>query len=93
MAKKSKKSKSSSKRVKKRAIKVSAASVRSKAAHRTAEGKFTKAVFAQIGGKECLRFAAMTWAERDAYMKKPENAVVRDRYENHMDSIESGTKA
>ena len=41
------------------AIKV-AKGLRSKAAHRTAEGKFTRIVFNQIGGKECRRFAAMT---------------------------------
>jgi hypothetical protein len=40
--------------------------VRAKATRRTAEGKFTKVIFNQIGGKECRRFAAMTWKERDA---------------------------
>jgi hypothetical protein len=68
------------------AIKV-AAGVRAKAARRTAEGKFTKVVFNQIGGTECPRFAAMTWKERDTFMAKPENAVVRDRYEKHMTSV------
>ena len=63
--------------------------VRAKAARRTAEGKFTKVIFNQIGGKECRRFAAMTWKERDAYMAKPENAVVRKRYEKHMASIKT----
>jgi hypothetical protein len=58
--------------------------VRAKAARRTAEGKFTKIIFNQIGGKECRRFAAMTWKERDAFMAKPENAVVRERYEKHL---------
>jgi hypothetical protein len=57
---------------------------RSEAARRTAEGKFIKAVFAQIGGAECPRFAAMTWKERDKYMAKPENAIVRERYKLHM---------
>jgi hypothetical protein len=47
-----------------------ATGVRAKAARRTAEGKFTKIIFNQIGGKECRRFAAMTWKERDAFMTK-----------------------
>jgi hypothetical protein len=64
-------------------------SARSEAARRTAEGKFTKTIFTQIGGKECPRFAPMTWKERDAFMAKPENAVVRERYEKHMASVES----
>jgi hypothetical protein len=34
-----------------------AVSVRAKASHRTAEGKFTKIVFKKIGGKDCPRFA------------------------------------
>lgn len=68
------------------AIKV-AAGVRSLASRRTAEGKFTRVIFNQIGGKECGRFAAMTWKERDAFMAKPENAVVRGRYEAHMASV------
>jgi hypothetical protein len=62
-------------------------SSRSEAARRTAEGKFTKAIFAQVGGAECLRFAAMTWKERDAFMAKPENSVVRERYKTHMASV------
>jgi hypothetical protein len=66
-----------------------ATGVRAKAARRTAEGKFTKIIFNQIGGKECPRFAAMTWTERDAFMAKPENAAVRGRYEKHMASVES----
>jgi hypothetical protein len=70
------------------AIKV-ATGVRAKAARRTAEGKFTKVIFNQIGGKECPRFAAMTWKERDGFMAKPENAVVRERCEKHMASVES----
>jgi hypothetical protein len=69
--------------------KPAATGVRAKAARRTAEGKFTKVIFNQIGGKECRRFAAMTWKERDAYMAKPENAVVQERYEAHMASVES----
>lgn len=72
-----------------KAPKPAATGVRSKAARRTAEGRFTKMVFAQIGGKECRRFAAMTWKERDAFMPKPENAVVRERYEKHLASVEA----
>ena len=68
--------------------KPAATGVRAKAARRTAEGKFTKIIFNQIGGKECRRFAAMTWKERDAFMAKPENAVVRERYEKHMASVQ-----
>jgi hypothetical protein len=67
--------------------KPAATGIRAKAARRTAGGKFTKVIFNQIGGKECRRFAAMTWKERDAYMSKPENAVVRDRYEKHLASV------
>jgi hypothetical protein len=70
----------------KRAIKV-ATGVRARAARRTAQGKFTKIIFNQIGGKECPRFAAMTWKERDAFMTKPENAVVRECYEKHLASV------
>ena len=72
-----------------KAPKPAATGVRAKAARRTAEGKFTKIIFNQIGGKECRRFAAMTWKERDAFMAKPENAVVQERYEAHMASVES----
>lgn len=61
--------------------------VRAQASRRTAEGKFTKIIFNQIGGKECRRFAAMTWAERDAFMAKPESAAVRERYEKHLASV------
>ena len=64
-----------------------ATGVRAKAARRTAEGKFTKAVFAHVGGTECPRFAALTWKERDAYMAKPENSIVRERYKAHMASV------
>jgi hypothetical protein len=64
-----------------------ATGVRAKAARRTAEGNFTKIIFNQIGGKECRRFAAMTWKERDAYMAKSENAVVQERYEKHLASV------
>ena len=66
-----------------------ATGVRAKAARRTAEGKFTKIIFNQIGGKECRRFAAMTWKERDGFMAKPENAAVRDRYEKHLTSVKT----
>ena len=64
-----------------------ATGVRAKAARRTAEGKFTKIIFNQIGGKECRRFAAMTWKERDAFMAKPENGAVQERYEKHLASV------
>ena len=63
--------------------------VRAQASRRTAEGKFTKIIFNQIGGKECRRFAAMTWKERDAFMAKPENAAVRGRYNEHLASVDS----
>ena len=65
--------------------------VRAQASRRTAQGKFTKVVFNQIGGKDCRRFAAMTWKERDAIMAKAENAAVRDRYAAHLASVESKT--
>ena len=65
-----------------------ATGVRAKSAQRTAQGKFSKIIFNQIGGKDCRRFAAMTWKERDAFMAKPENTVVRDRYEKHMASVQ-----
>src|SRR5579863_6076622 len=67
-----------------KAPKPTATGPRAKAARRTAEGKFTKIIFSQIGGKECPRLAAMTWKERDAFMAKPENAVVHERYEKHL---------
>ena len=70
-----------------KAPKPTATGVRAKAARRTAEGKFTKVIFNQIGGKECPRFAAMTWKERDAFMAKPEHAAVRGRYETHLASV------
>jgi len=63
--------------------------IRAQASRRTAKGKFTKIIFNQIGGKECRRFAAMTWKERDAFMAKPENAAVQERYEKHLASVES----
>ena len=66
-----------------------ATGIRAKAARRTAEGKFTKIIFNQIGGKECRRFGAMTWKERDACLARPENAAVRERYEKHLASVES----
>ena len=40
-------------------------SVRQKAARRTTAGGFNKAVFKRIGGKDCLRYAALTWKERN----------------------------
>jgi hypothetical protein len=64
-----------------------ATGVRAKASRRTAEGKFTKVIFSQIGGKECPHFATMTWTERDAFMAKPENAAVQGRYEKHLASV------
>jgi hypothetical protein len=64
-----------------------ATGVRARASRRIAEGKFTKIIFNQIGGKECRRFAAMSSKERDAFMAKPENAVVRERYEKHLASV------
>jgi hypothetical protein len=76
-----------------KAPKPAATGVRAKAARRTAEGKFTKVIFTQIGGKECRRFAAMTWKERDAFMAKPENAVVRERHEAHLASVKSESRA
>jgi hypothetical protein len=82
--KKATKAKAATKRPKP-ALKV-ARGVRALASRRTAEGKFTKVIFNQIGGKECRRFAAMTWKERDAFMAKPENAAVKDRYEAHLAS-------
>lgn len=36
---------------------------RQKAARRTAAGGFNKASFKAIGGKECPRYAALTWKE------------------------------
>jgi hypothetical protein len=62
-------------------------SSRSEAARRTAEGEFTKAIFTQVGGAECPRFAALTWKERDRFMEKPENSVVRERYKAYMASV------
>jgi hypothetical protein len=70
-----------------------ATGVRAKAARRTAESKFTKIIFNQIGGKECPRFYPMTWKERDAVMAKPENSVVRERYEAHLASLKAAIKA
>ena len=66
-----------------------ATGVRARASRRTAEGKFTKIIFNQVGGKECRRFAAMTWKERDGFMAKPKNAVVRERYEKHLASVKT----
>ncbi len=67
--------------------KAATSSSRSEAARRTADGKFTKAIFAQVGGTECPRFVAMTWKERDAYMSKPENSVVRERHKAYLASV------
>jgi hypothetical protein len=39
--------------------------VKVKAARRTAAGGFNNAVFKKIGGKDCPRYAALTWKERD----------------------------
>jgi hypothetical protein len=87
--KKHTKAKARSKRVAMKTTSVvkAAKGVRAQASRRTAEGKFTKIIFNQIGGKDCRRFAAMTWKERDAFMAKPENATVRDRYETHLNSL------
>ncbi len=60
---------------------------RQKAARRTAAGKFNKSIFNQIGGKECPRFAPMTWKERDAFMATPEGKAVRQRYEKYLASL------
>src|SRR5258706_13804320 len=49
-----------------------ATGVRAKAARRTAEGKFTRIIFNQIGGKEKLRFVSYKWKERDAFIGKTE---------------------
>jgi hypothetical protein len=62
-------------------------SARSAAIRRSTEGKFNKVILTQIGGAECPRFYPMTWKERDAFMAKPENAVVRERYEKHLASV------
>ena len=68
-------------------------SARTAAIRRSQAGKFNKVVLTVIGGAECPRFYPMTWAERDAYMAKPENAVVRERYEKHLVTVKSATKA
>jgi hypothetical protein len=68
-------------------------SARAAAIRRSTEGKFNKQVLSAIGGKECPRFYPMTWQERDAFMAKPENAVVRERYEAHLASVKSETRA
>ena len=60
---------------------------RRKAARRTAAGKFTRAIFNKIGGRECKRFAAMTWSERDQFMKSPQGTAVKERYEAHMKAV------
>ena len=83
------KAKARSKRVARKATLPAKAAkgVRAQASRRTAAGEFTKIIFNQIGGKECRRFSAMTWKERDAFMAKPENAAVRERYEQHLTSL------
>ena len=62
-------------------------SARTAAIRRSTEGKFNKVILTQIGGAECPRFYPMTWKERDAFMAKPENAAVRERYEKHLSSV------
>jgi hypothetical protein len=62
-------------------------SARTAAIRRSTEGKFNKIILTQIGGAECPRFYPMTWKERDAFMAKPENAAVRERYEKHLASV------
>jgi hypothetical protein len=61
---------------------------RQKAARRTAAGRFTRVIFNKIGGRECKRFAAMTWVERDRFMKTPEGAAVKARYLQHLASLQ-----
>jgi hypothetical protein len=56
--------------------------VRQKAARRTAAGGFHKAVFKEIGGKECPRYAALTWKERDKVHAKL--SAVKARHDRHM---------
>jgi hypothetical protein len=68
-------------------------SARAAAIRRSTEGKFNKVILTQIGGAECPRFYPMTWKERDAFMPMPENAVVRERYQAHLASVKSATKA
>jgi hypothetical protein len=62
-------------------------SARTAAIRRSTGGKFNKVILTQIGGAECPRFYPMTWKERDTFMAKPENAVVRERYEKHLASV------
>ena len=57
-------------------------STRQKAARRTAAGEFNKAVFKEIGGKECPRYAALTWKERDKIHS--EIPAVKARYDRHI---------
>jgi hypothetical protein len=56
-------------------------SVRQKAARRAVAGGFNKAVFKKIGGKDCPRYAALTWKERDKV--HDEIPAVKARYERH----------
>jgi hypothetical protein len=56
--------------------------VKVKAARRTAAGGFNNAVFKKIGGKDCPRYAALTWKERDKV--HDEIPAVKARYERHL---------
>jgi hypothetical protein len=58
---------------------------RQKAARRTAAGGFNKEIFNQIGGKDCPRYAALTWKERDKV--HAELPAVKARYERHLASV------
>lgn len=68
---------------------VIAGNVRAEAIRRTRAGKFTSVVLNQIGGKECKRFAPMTWVERDKFLAldTPEAKIVKGRYEAHLATI------
>src|SRR5258708_32046764 len=65
------------------AVKV-ARGVRALASRRTAEGKFTKVIFNQIGGKKNRRFAAMTLKKRDAVMAKPGKGAGKNPHETRL---------
>ena len=56
--------------------------VRQKAARRTAAGGFDRAAFKKIGAKECPRYSALTWKERDKI--HAEFPAGKARYERHM---------
>jgi hypothetical protein len=60
-------------------------SARSEAGRRTATGKFTKVVFAQIGGGEVPNYAKLTWVQRDAINEK--HPEVKAHYEAHLASV------